>query len=229
MKKVGIVQSSYLPWKGYFDLLDRVDEFILLDDVQFTRRDWRNRNRIKTADGTLWLTIPVRAKGRFEQLVRETEVSDPDWPRRHWESIRQWYARAPFFGEYRERFEELFLGCDETLLSEVNRRFLEAIAGVLGCETTISSSADYDLVPGKTERLVGLCRQAGATSYLSGPSARAYLDEALFAEAGIAVEWMDYSNYPEYRQLFPPFEHAVSIIDLLFNEGPEAPRYMRSC
>lgn len=228
MKKVGIVQSSYIPWKGYFDLLNSVDEFILLEDVQFTRRDWRNRNRIKTADGTLWLTIPVRAKGRFAQLVRETEVSDLDWPRGHWDSIRQWYARAPFFAEYRERFEALFLGCEELMLSDVNRRFLEAIAGLLGCETRISSTADYEVAEGKTERLVGLCQQAGATSYLSGPSARAYLDESLFAAAGIAVEWMDYSNYPEYRQLFPPFEHAVSIVDLLFNEGPEAPRYMRS-
>ena len=228
MKRVGIVQSCYIPWKGYFDLINRVDEFILLDDVQFTRRDWRNRNRIKTSDGPLWLTIPVKTRGRYTQSIAETEVSEPGWPQRHWKSIFQWYARARCFGEYAEPFEKLFLDCHERHLSRVNRRFIEEICRALGITTTIHWSWEYELATGKTERLLNLCEQAEATHYLSGPTAKHYLDVDAFAERGITVEWMDYSGYPEYHQLFPPFQHDVSILDLVFNEGRQAKRFMRS-
>jgi hypothetical protein len=227
-KRVGIVQSNYLPWKGYFDLINSVDEFILYDEVQYTRRDWRNRNRIKSRDGLQWLTVPVVVKGRYRQTIRETRVSDPGWARRHWEAIRHSYARAPWFPAYEGQFAELYRRCSFEFLSEANRFFLEAICGLLGIETKLSWAADYQMVPGRTERLVELCRQAGASRYLSGPSARAYLDEGLFARAGIAVDYMDYGGYPEYPQVFPPFEHGVSIVDLIFNTGPEARRYMKS-
>src|SRR5687767_6291071 len=130
-KTVAIVQSNYIPWKGYFDLIDRADEFILLDDVQYTRRDWRNRNRIKTPRGLEWLTIPVEVKGKYHQSIKETVVSDPDWPRRHWSTISQHYARAPFFPLYRERLEELYLTTTERFLSDVNHRFLVALCDVL--------------------------------------------------------------------------------------------------
>jgi len=225
-KTVAILQSNYIPWKGYFDLIRRVDEFILYDDAQYTRRDWRNRNKIKTSAGARWLTIPVEVAGRYRQAIRETAVADPAWAANHWNAITHSYARAPYFSLYRKRIEELYRSCTEQMLSQVNRRFLDALCEMLGIQTRISSSAEYRLVEGKTERLVEICRQVGATRYVSGPAARAYIDESQFAAAGLQLSWMDYSGYPEYRQLHPPFDHAVSVIDLLFNEGPNAPSFM---
>ncbi len=223
-KRVAIVQSSYIPWKGYFDLINGVDEFILLDDVQYTRASWRNRNRIKTPDGTTWLTIPVKVKGRHHQRIREVVVSDGKWAKRHWKSICANYAKAPFFEETRSALQALYTESgEEPRLSKINFRFLRAIADLLDIGTPITWSMDYDSeVDGRTERLVSLCLQAGASEYLSGPTAKAYLDERLFQEQGIRVCWMDYSGYPEYDQQFsPPFIHEVSIIDLILNQGPE--------
>ncbi len=227
-KRVAIVQSNYIPWKGYFDLINLADEFILLDDLQYTRRDWRNRNIIKSHRGLLWLTIPVLVRGKFGQAIKETVISDPNWGRRHWRTITQSYSRAKWLRDYRELFEELYLGGSEKYLSEINFRFIRAICGVLGIRTKITWSMDYELVEGRTERLVSLCRQAGATEYISGPAAKSYLDEELFRSEKIKLSYMDYSAYPEYNQLYPPFEHHVSVIDLIFNEGPDATRYMKS-
>ena len=227
-KKVAIVQSNYIPWKGYFDLINLVDEFILFDDMQYTRRDWRNRNLIKTPAGLKWLTIPVAVKGNFFQKIQDTTVSDPRWARKHWESIVHNYSKARHFSLYRDGFETLYLDSQETFLSRINYLFLSAICKILGIETKISWSEDYNLSSGKTERLVSLCKQSGATTYISGPAARDYIDEALFTDENIALEYMDYSSYPEYTQLSPPFEHGVSIIDLIFNEGPDATKYMKS-
>ena len=228
-KRVAIVQSNYIPWKGYFDLINSVDEFILFDDMQYTRRDWRNRNRIKTQHGVAWLTIPVQVKGGYwDQRIRDTVVSDPNWNRLHWKTIVHSYSRAHYFPQYRELFEHLYLGTVDERLSLINYRFLTAICEILGIRTRISFSMDYSIKDGKTERLVDLCRQAGAAQYLSGPAAQSYIDAAQFQEAGIGLSFMDYSGYPEYPQLYPPFEHAVSIIDLLLNEGPNSAGYMKS-
>ena len=225
---MAILQSNYIPWKGYFDLINLVDEFILFDDMQYTRRDWRNRNQIKTRAGLQWLTIPVVVKGNFFQKIKDTRVSDQGWAKRHWDSITHNYSKATHFAFYRELFESLYLGSQESFLSQINYAFVTAICKILGINTQISWSYDYTSVEGKTERLVSICKQAGATTYISGPAARDYIDETLFNAEGISLEYMDYSSYPEYRQLFPPFEHRVSVIDLIFNEGPDAPRYMKS-
>jgi len=227
-KKVAIIQSNYIPWKGYFDAINKVDEFILFDDVQFTRRDWRNRNIIKSPQGPLWLTIPVSVKGKYHQKIKDTLITGTDWSQKHWQTIKQCYARAPYFKDYHDVFEELYLGANETSLSPVNHRFLEAICQLLGIQSRITWSMDYALADGKTERLISLCQQAGATEYVSGPAARVYIQEELFAEAGIALSYMEYSGYPEYSQLYPPFEHAVSVIDLIFNTGKAATSYMLS-
>lgn len=227
-RTIAIVQSNYIPWRGYFDMIAAVDEFVLFDDVQYTRRDWRNRNKIKTPHGPQWLTIPVQTKGRFHQKISETRVSDQRWAEKHWKTIRTCYGGASCFERYRGTFEELYMGGTEVLLSRINRRFLEAMCHVLGLETRLSSSADYDLGSGRCERLVEICRQSGATDYLSGPAARAYLDERVFAEADIRVHWADYSGYREHRQLYPPFEPALSIIDLVLNEGPDARSFLKS-
>jgi WbqC-like protein len=223
-KTVAIVQSSYIPWKGYFDLIRRSDEFILYDDAQYTKRDWRNRNRIKTPHGAMWLSIPVDVKGKYLQAIKDTRVSDPRWNERHLKTIAANYARAPYYRQYKEAVHELFLGCVSLSLSEINFRFLSRICEILAITTPLSWSMDYAgaQAPGKNERLLELCRRAGATEYLSGPSARGYIDPSLFEAAGMTVTFMDYSGYPEYPQLHPPFDHYVSILDLLFSTGPDA-------
>ena len=225
-KKVAIVQSNYIPWKGYFDLIHAVDEFILFDDMQYTRRDWRNRNRIKTANGPAWLTIPVVVKGRYLQRIADTVVSDPSWSRLHWKTIVHHYSKTPYFRKYGDMFEQIYREATDTYLSAINHRFLVAICELLGIRTKVSWSSAYPPSDGKTERLVHLCKCTGAGEYVSGPSARAYLVPRLFEEADISLQYFSYEGYPEYRQLFPPFDHAVSIIDLIFNEGPDASRYL---
>jgi hypothetical protein len=226
-KRVAIVQSSYIPWKGYFDLIRACDEFILLDDVQFTRRDWRSRNRIKTKDGLAWLSIPVQNKGRYHQPISEVVVSEPDWGHRHWQTIRASYGRTPFFAGYAPLFEPLYAEPVSDRLSLINHSFITAVCGALGITTRITWSTDYQARSGRNERLIDLCVQAGATEYLSGPSASSYVDVPAFAEAGVTVRYADYSGYPEYQQPHPPFEHAVSLVDLLFCTGPGALEYMK--
>lgn len=225
--RIAIVQSNYIPWKGYFDLMRSVDEFVLFDDVQYTRRDWRNRNRIKTARGSAWLTIPVQTTDHYLSPIKDIVVSDRAWGVRHWKTIAANYARARYFRHYAEQFEALYLDDRETLLSRINRQWLETLATILGVHTKLSWSMEYELADGATERLVGICRQAGAGTYVSGPTARAYLNASCFSAAGIDLEYFDYDGYPEYAQLFPPFDHFVSAIDLIFNEGPRAAEFLR--
>lgn len=225
-KSVAILQSNYIPWKGYFDLMASVDEFILYDEVQYTRRDWRNRNRLKSPSGVRWLTIPVEVKGRYLQRIDETRVTGPEWAERHWSTLVSWYSQAPGFELYAPSVEDLYRSAPHPLLTDINRHFLEGLRDLLGVTTRLSSSADYPATGRKTERLVGICLAAGATHYLSGPAARAYLDEDAFRAEGIEVLWMSYDGYPEYPQLHPPFEHHVSVLDLIFNTGADAPRYM---
>ncbi|OUJ75350.1 WbqC family protein [Hymenobacter crusticola] len=230
-KKVAILQSNYIPWKGYFDIIGAVDEFIFYDEVQYTRRDWRNRNYIKTAQGLAWLTIPVVQQERESQRIDDTIVSDRNWAVKHWRTLAQTYARAANFHVYKAQFEELYTSLSTVYLSEINVAFIRAICQVLDIRTKLSWSTDYSLPAGlnKTERLVRLVQAAGGTEYLTGPAAHNYLDTRQFAEANIALHWMNYENYPTYRQLHsPPFEHGVSIVDLLFNEGSQAAAFLKT-
>ncbi len=226
-KRVAILQSNYIPWKGYFDLIASVDEFILYDDMQYTRRDWRNRNQIKTPQGRQWLTVPVKVKGKYYQTIRETELDGSDWAQAHWKAFALNYRRAPHFEEIRALFEPFYQRCNHTHLSVLNRELLEMICTYLGITTRIRNSWDYQLVEGKTERLVALCVQSGASEYVSGPAAKDYIQEHLFAEQGIQLTWFDYAGYPEYPQLWGKFEQGVTILDLLFNCGKASPHYMR--
>lgn len=210
-------------------MIHMVDEFILYDDMQYTRRDWRNRNLIKTKDGLKWLTIPVEVKGKFEQKIKDTRITGGSWAKDHWKTIFHNYSAARHFAQFRPVFEKAYQECEgEESLSRVNHKFLVLVCGLLGIQTKITWSMDYQLVEGKTERLVGLCKSAGADSYLSGPAAKDYIEPKLFQEAGVQLEYMDYSGYPPYTQLFGPFEHGVSILDLIFNEGPDAVKFMKS-
>jgi WbqC-like protein family len=228
-KRVAIVQSCYIPWKGYFDLINQVDHFLLYDDAEYSKNTWRNRNRVKTASGTQWLTIPVAYSGRSRQRIDEVQVSDPQWSRRHWKTLRQNYGQAPYFERYAAALEELYLQTAETRLSAINRMFIDHICLLLGITTTISWTSDLRTRGAtSTGRLVQLCEAVGADVYLSGPAARVYLDREHFQQAGIEVNWMSYDGYPTYPQLHPPFDHAVTTLDLLFNVGSEAPRYLKS-
>ena len=227
MKKVAIVQSNYLPWKGYFDLIAAVDEFIVFDDVQYTRRDWRNRNLIKTPKGTEWLSVPVKTKGNYHQAIRDIEIDGTAWALAHWKALQLNYQRAPFYEEVAALLEPSLRARQHSHLSKLNQDIIQAICRYLGVRTTISSSSAYELLVGKNERLAHLCSQSGATEYISGPSARNYLEESAFTERGINVAWFDYDDYPEYPQLWGAFNHHVTILDLLFNCGKDAPRYMK--
>ena len=227
-KKIAILQSNYIPWKGYFDLINMVDEFILYDDMQYTRRDWRNRNKIKTPQGLQWLTIPVEIKGKFFQKIKDTRITDKKWNIKHWRTISQNYSKAKYFKDYKDIFEELYLACDEEYLSQINYKFITTINEILEIKTKLRWSSEFELLDGQTEKLLGICKDCNADIYLSGPAAKDYFNEDLAKQENIKVEWMDYSGYKEYEQLNPPFEHGVSILDLIFNEGNRAKEFMKS-
>ena len=227
MKKTAIVQSNYIPWKGYFDIIALVDEFIIFDDVQYTSRDWRNRNIIKTPQGPLWLSIPVISKNS-RQKINQIKVADKSWAKNHWETIRRNYTKSTYFEKYKDCFESIYSELTEyDFLSEINLRLIKEINKILGISTIISDSKDYNLIEGKTERLLQLCIDSGAGEYVSGPAAKEYLDGNLFKDAGICLTWMDYDGYSEYTQLNPPFIHGVSVLDLIFNEGENAVKFMK--
>jgi hypothetical protein len=222
---VAILQSNYIPWKGYFDLIRSVDEFVILDEVQFTRRDWRNRNLIKTQHGLQWLTIPVKTKGI--QRINEVEISEPDWHISHWKTISRSLRRAPYFDQYEAELHQAYVEAGEMqFLSQINLSFLRLISRWLGIQTKITHSSDYPAPAERTRRLVSICQMSEASEYLSGPAAKGYLEEELFNQASIAVRWFDYEGYPAYPQLFGPFEHRVTVLDLLLNTGPDAMQYL---
>lgn len=222
--RVSIIQSCYIPWRGFFDLIGRCDEYVVFDSAQYVKRHWHNRNKIKTANGPEWLTIPVVTKGRFEQRIDEVEIEKP-WADKHWRSIELAYARAPFFDELAPIVRGWYeLAAKEPKLTDVNMIFLRGISDALGLSTRIVRDSAYEAEGEKTGRLLSICRATGATHYLSGPSAQAYFDEALFNAAGVVPEWMSYQGYAEYPQLHGAFEPAVSILDLMFNVGADAAR-----
>lgn len=228
MKNVVITQSNYIPWKGYFDAIALADEFVIYDDMQYTRRDWRNRNLIKTPGGPQWLTIPVEVKGKYFQKINETEVSERDWNVKHWRTLQANYAKAPYFRDLKDWAENLYMTVPSTNLTEINHHFLSGICRLIGIEKRFRFSSEFELAEERTERLVNICRDLGGTDYHSGPAAKAYMDESKFTEHGIRVHYFDYSCYPEYRQLHPPFEHGVSILDLIFNEGARLESFMKN-
>ena len=227
MKNIVITQSNYIPWKGYFDAIALADEFVVYDDMQYTKRDWRNRNLIKTPSGTKWLTIPVEVKGKFFQKINETKISDAGWNKEHWDIIQQNYKKAPFFKDYKDIFEDLYLNANSVYLTEINFRFIKTICEILKIDTRFHFSSDFDLEEDRTERLVSICKKLEATNYYSGPAAKAYMNESVFQKAGVNVNYFDYSNYPEYKQLHEPFDHSVSIIDLIFNTGVNAKSFLK--
>jgi len=225
LKTVVILQSNYIPWKGYFDLMHDADEFILYDCRQYTRQDWRNRNQVKAEEGPRWLTIPV--VGKFGQRIDETEIASRGWASSHWKTLVQLYRKTPHFRTYADQIEGLYrTAADERMLSTVNRIFLEGIGNILGSNTRLRWSSEFSIAEGKSEALLALIRASGASRYVSGPAARNYIAIELFEQARIELSFKSYDGYPEYPQQYPPFAHGVTVLDLLFNVGPDAPWYI---
>lgn len=222
--KIAIIQSNFLPWKGYFDIINDVDLFIFEDDLQYTERDWRNRNRIKTAAGPKWITVPVKG-GRSQTIDHVEIVNDRSWIRKHLETIKRSYGKSPFFPDIFPEVQAI-LSSGERYLSKLNQQFIILFSRYLGCTTRFINSRDLDPQGVKDDRLIDICIKSGANHYLSGPAAKSYIIENKFKQAGIHLEWKSYAGYPEYHQPYPPFEHAVSIIDLLFNYGKNAAFYI---
>lgn len=226
--RCAILQPSYIPWRGYFHQIQKVDLFVFLDDVQYDKHGWRNRNRVKTAGGPQWLSVPVFKRGVVSAgiPIHAIEVRwEPDWTVRHLGILRQSYQQAPHFGRYFPLFAEALASRPERLV-DLTVPLTVRLAAELGIGgTRFLRSSELGVGGHKTERLVRLLREVGATHYVSGPSARSYLDEEALSSAGIGLEYMDYS-YPPYPQLHPPFDPFVSILDLLFMAGSDAGRYI---
>ena len=224
--KIAIDQPNYIPWKGYFDLIHDVDLFVFYNDVQYTTRDWRNRNVIITPHGEKWLSVPVG--NNTHRLICDLKMEDDSWQKNHYETIRFSYGKAPFFMEYKDFFEDCYLGrkweylyeLDQYLTIEISRRFL-------GITTEFADSRDFETHGAKHERLLNLIKSIGnVTVYESGPAAKDYIVPADYKAAGIELCWKSYENYPEYNQSGDSFTHYVPILDLLFNTGPDAPYYI---
>lgn len=224
-----IIQSNYIPWKGYFDLLHHADKVVFLDTVQSTKNDWRNRNQIKTHAGKSWMTLPIRHSNALR--VREVEIAKQGWNAKHLRTLSQAYGRAPFADSILPIIAGMYEEASVLVrLSDINRVFIRGVCALLGITTpmveveSLLPDAENDALK-PSARLVEICRRLGATSYLSGPAAQSYLDENAFAAADVRVEWFDYHGYPEYAQLHGAFDHAVSILDLLLMTGPDASRH----
>jgi hypothetical protein len=224
-RTVAVLQSNYLPWKGYFDIIHDVDLFIFYDDVQYTKNDWRNRNKLKVPGGAAWITVPVGQA--LDRRICDVELRDSHWQERHWKTWRQYYGQAPCFGLCEDFLRQVYLERRWRSLSELNQHLIMTIArDFLGLTTQFTDSRDFRLAGRRLDRLLELLRAAGATRYVSGPAARDYIDPQRFAAAGIELTFKSYDGYPEYPQRFPPFDHFVSILDVLCNVGLDAASYI---
>lgn len=228
MSKVFISQSNYIPWKGYFDNIALCDYFVIYDDMQFTKRDWRNRNYINTANGLSLLTIPVLVKGKYFQKINETIIADTNWNKVHWSKIEHNYKKSDYFKQIGPVIKEWYMSAKQLYLSDINRHFLVSICDYLGIKTILCDSREFYLAEDRNDRLINIVKKLGGTEYFTGPAAKVYLDEMLFKKEGINISYFDYSNYPVYNQNTPNFEHGVSIIDLIINTGPQFKTYLKN-
>jgi len=226
MSRVGILQSNYIPWRGYFDLIDDCDIFIVYDEVQYTKSDWRNRNKLKTPKGANWITVPVQRTGLSTRIDEALIDWTKDWTQRHIALVSENYRDAPHFSKIAAGFFG-HLTRQHERLSQLNFDLTTWLADRLDIKTEFRSSSGLGVPGGKTERLISLVKAVGGTTYLSGPAAESYLDVEAFRRAGLGLEYKTY-DYEPYPQLWGPFEGAVSILDLLMNTGPEARRFLKS-
>ena len=218
-------QPNFIPWIGYFHKMALADKFVLADDVQYTTHGYINRNYIKTANGKQWLTVPVITKGRGLQKINEVRIDkDQDWRRRHWNSLQMNYKYAPYFDYYADFFEQLYQK-EWTFLVDLNIELIEFVRKSLNIPCPILLSSELDLRSDATEGIVDMVKKVNCTKYLSGESGKKYLNEKLFADAGIELIYTDFAH-PKYHQQFGEFVFHLSIIDLLFNEGVRAGEFV---
>jgi len=219
--RLSILQPSYLPWLGFFDQMIRADTFIFLDDVQFTRRDWRNRNKIRTREGWAWLTVPVLQKSQFKQSLKETRIDNSvPWRRKHKEAIRANYGQAPFFDLYFPALESVYNKHWDFLL-DLCFETLQILQAALNIKTLTLKASEMEMEAVKGERILAICRKLDATHYLTGDAAMNYLSEEEFRQNGITLETQNY-QHPVYKQRYPGFVPHLSVIDLLFNVGEQS-------
>lgn len=225
--KVIITQSNYIPWKGYFSSMKKATHIVLYDSAQYTRRDWRNRNKIITPNGPSWLSIPIDVKGKFHQKINEAKVKDSKWPLDHWNRITENYRKAPCFKEYSIYFEQLYLKelKEYEYLSDINRALLQKCVDLLDIKIEVVDSREFTIRGGKTEKLINLCSDLNANEYFTGPAAKGYMNEGLFLENNIKLTYHDLKNFPEYTQLWAGFDHHVSVLDMFFNLGNDTVSY----
>ncbi|MDD5313556.1 MAG: WbqC family protein [Dehalococcoidia bacterium] len=220
-KQVVVLQPGYLPWLGFFDQMYKSDIFVIYDDVQFDKHGWRNRNRIKTAQGIQWLTVPVLTKGRDKPLINEVLINNnSDWRKAHFSSIKQNYSRTPFFSTYINVFEEIYSQEWEYLI-DLDVTFIRVLMDKLNLNREILFSSKLEVPEHKTHRLINICVKLGATDYLTGKAAEDYIDESLFNEKNIRLQYHNYTH-PSYSQMYGDFIPFLSVVDLLFNHGPQS-------
>lgn len=219
---VSISQPGYIPWLGYFNRIARSDIHIVLDHVQFEKNSFINRNKIRTGQSWMWLTVPVKTKGKFNDLpINGVSIDNTrPWARKHRDSLRFEYSKAPYFEKYWNWFEAAY-NQPWTYLGNMLREFNEFFLEDLQIETKIYYSSELSVAGRKDDLVLNLCRDMGATTYISGPLGRDYLGHSAFDKAGIELEFHDY-RHPTYSQLHKDFVPNMSIVDLLFNEGPKA-------
>lgn len=225
MSKVIITQPNYIPWKGYFSNMRGVDYLVMYDDVQYTKRDWRNRNYLIGPNGPVLLSIPVNTKGKFYQKINETITSDQNWYKKHWDFIETNYKKTKFFSKYGEVFYNLYNNIETNIISEIDLVFIVKIIELLELNIKILKSSDLNIIGNRNTRLLNICKTLNCDTYYSGPAAKSYMDEKMFLDEGIEVKYYDYSNFKEYKQNWNGFDHKVSILDMLFNLGPDTIKY----
>ncbi len=225
MTKIAIIQSNYIPWKGYFHIIQKVDHFVFLDSVKYTTRDWRNRNQIKTPSGISWLSVPTKRKS--DSLIKDVLIDNPtNWAEKHFKTLWGSYKRTDYWELYVDFLESFLLKKKWDELSVLNHFLIRKISEMLKINTQFHDSSSFVLETGGNEKIISIVKQLNGDHYLTGPLAKAYIKPELFEKNGILLEYMDYPDYPEYKQPWGDFCHQVSILDLLFCTGPEATKFI---
>lgn len=227
MKKIAILQPNYIPWKGVFDVINRVDVFVFYDDVQYTVKDWRSRNKIRTAQGDIWLSVPVLSGGRHNQRICDALICQSSkWQNKHYKALKTNYQKAKFFKDYEYILDEIYLANRWEKISELNIFSTKLIARVLGIEVEWYKSSDLSQTGAKDgEKAIKICKLLDCDVLLNGPVSREFMDESLFIKSNVKLEYMEYV-YPEYPQLHRPFAHQVTVLDVIFNCGPGARKFI---
>lgn len=224
-RKLAILQSNYIPWKGVFDMINQVDTFVFFEDVDYTNRDWRTRNKIRTSGESKWLTVPVKKMPRGTKIYEIEIVNDGKWQKKHKSTISQSYSKAKYFNEYKWILDEIY-DSEWNSLSEFNIYTTKLLCKVMGIECEFLNSKDIESIGFKDDKIISICKSLKATHYLSGPAAKDYIDSNKFDKEKIELSYIDYSIYQEYEQRHEGFDHYVSILDLIFNCGPDAKKYI---